>query len=470
MTKLSDGLGFALRGILGLSLGTVIGRALSTVGQLLLAFWLTPTEFGYWAAATSAISLLAGLANFGEVNAYLGGHGSTFRTVRRSTRWMNSGLMLLAAAVASAYMFADRPAIAWLAFIAAATIPITGDADLLYATGVKFGLYRRVVVSQILGGVAKILVGVVIAMTTNSAIAIAISTLVFYLVTDLFLVRGVSRASLSEGDGDFSVSHKSRATWAINSLAMSLPLQVGFLVAQFVATPQLLGLFYMTFQVTIGITSLVSGPLSRVSLATLGRMSGEPQLRTAVQLCGLFGAGMLIFASAASLALPLASPLIPEEWRAILPAVVVMFASMPVRMMGPVIDAYQQATNRWWQGTSFNLLDLIGTASASLFALTGDLLILVLAVSTWKILLALFRSMYVLRAVGWRRNAGVAVPAALGSILLCASTFAGAAGLWLIAMAFVIGATWCVLARPRPPRRRGRHVRPRGRDDAAVSM
>lgn len=424
---MTAGLGGAqsvLRGILGLSSGTIIARALATVGQLVLAFWLSPAEFGYWAAATSAISLLAGLANFGEVNAYLSGRGLTFRQVRRSTRLINWALVVAAAAVASAYFFADRPEVGVLALIAAVTIPLAGSSDLMYATGVKVRAYRAVVVTQIIAAVVKIVFGIAVAMTTGSAIAIAVSVLVFYMIMDFGLVRVVQRATVNEADPGDRVGLGSRFKWAANSVAMSLPLQIGFLVAQFLASPELLGLYYIAFQVTLGITGLVSAPLSRVSLSTLGQLVGAERLRLGLSLSNLFGLGMLVVASLLAVSLPLAEVVVPVEWRPAVPAIILMVASMPMRMMGPVVDAYQQATNRWWQSTTFNIIDMVGTAGAALFALTGDILLLVLAASLWKILLALGRMIFVFRAAGWAVLLRLLAPIALGSALICAIPFA----------------------------------------------
>lgn len=437
-----------LRGVLGLSFGTIIARALATVGQLVLAFWLSPQEFGYWAAATSAISLLAGLANFGEVNAYLSGRGLTFKQVRRSTRFINLGLALAAASVASAYFFADRPAVGILAVIAAITIPIAGGSDLMYATGVKVKAYRAVVTTQVVAAVAKIGFGITVAITTQSAIAIALSTLVFYAVMDIGLLRLAKRSTAEEPEPRERIAVSSRLTWAANSVAMSLPLQVGFLVAQFLASPELLGLYYIAFQVTLGITGLVSAPLSRVSLSSLGQLVGDARIVLALSLSNIFGLGMLVVAAVAAFSLPLGVEFLPVEWRPAIPAIILMMASMPMRMMSPVVDAYQQATNKWWQSTTFNVIDTLGTAAAAIFAVTGDLLLLVLATSVWKILLALGRSIFVFRAAGCKELLRVLTPTVLGSALLCLIPWtAGGKGAVLAALAIALAGCGLLLQR-----------------------
>jgi O-antigen/teichoic acid export membrane protein len=434
-----------LRGVAGLTVGTTITRGIAAGSQILLAFWLSPAEFGYWAAATSAIALLSGLANFGEVNAYLSGHGSNFRGVRRSTRLLNLGLTAAAAAVAAGYLFGDKPEVATLAFIAAFSIPFGGDAELMYSTGVKVKKYRAVVLAQVAGAISKLVVGVALAAATGSAIAIAVSTLVFFLVMDIGLLRVVKRETSHEVDEQKAAPLRSRITWAANSLSMTLPLQVGFLVAQFIASPALLGLYFFSFQVTLGISGLVAAPLARVSLSTLGAMAGEARQRMALRLSHYFGLGMLAVVALVSLLLPAFLPVVPADWAAAVPAVAILLASLPIRMIGPVVDAYQQATNKWWQGTAFNILDTLGTAAAALFALTGDILILVLAATVWKILLGVIRCAYVFRDSGSSTLIRLLGPALLGSILVVLIPFNAELGIWLACAAVLVALAWAAL-------------------------
>ena len=134
-----------LGGILRLSIGTAVARALAAIGQLLLAVWLTPTDFGYWAAATSIISVLTGMANFGEVNGYLSGQGGTFSQARRAILRVNAVLAGSGAIIAALYWLDGNVIVAALAAISALSIPLIGDAELMYSTGVKYKAYARVV-------------------------------------------------------------------------------------------------------------------------------------------------------------------------------------------------------------------------------------------------------------------------------------------------------------------------------------
>lgn len=459
-----------IRGILGLSVGTMLGRVLSTAGQFLLAFWLSPTEFGYWAAAISAISLLSGLANFGEVNAYLSGQGTTFRRVQKSTRFLNLGLAVVGVGVAGIYYFNGRHEVAALGLLAAITIPFAGRADLAYAVGVKYKAYKRAASSQVIGAIVKIAVGVAIAVLSGSAWAIAVSTLVFYLVAEICLWAYTRRVTAHESDPAQNPSLRSRLSWAANTISMTLPLYVGFLAAQFVASPEFLGLFYLAFQATVGITGLIAVPLSRVSLSTLGALIGRDRILTALRLSSVFGAGMLVVAAVLAGTLPLVEDLIPREWQNALPAVIIMFASMPARMMGPVADAFQQASGRWWQSTAFNLADAVGTAAVALLAVTGDLILVVTALSVWKISLALVRAVTIFRSAGWSRNVGNALPAALGGLCICAVPWLPDLRGLLVLAALVVAGAWLLLSKVGARRSRARHRLEKGSDPAQAEV
>ncbi len=411
--------------IAGLSIGTIFARILATLGQLLLVIWISPVEFGYWAAATSAISLVAGFTNFGQVNAYLSGGPASYSRVRKTTLNYNLVLTIVGTGIASLYLFSDRPYIALLAFIAAATIPFTGLGDLSYAVGVKHQAYRTVVVVQLLAAIAKIIVGISIAFFFQSAVALAISIIVFSAAMHFGLRRVVKLNELRDSGYDVRPKAPTQIMWAANSIATTLPLQVGFLVMQFLANAELLGLFYMSFQVTVGISGLVAAPLAKVSLSTLGGLQGRLRITTAMNLSAYFAHGMLIVSALVIFASPIMINYVPMEWRRAVPAVAVLMSSMPVRMMGPVVDSFQQATNRWWQSTGFNVADAVGTAGAAVLALTGDLMVVGTALTLWKIALASYRAFFVYRAAGIWWNLKLTCPILAGSTLLCLVPFVG---------------------------------------------
>ncbi|KSU55225.1 oligosaccharide flippase family protein [Microbacterium enclense] len=412
-----------LGGILRLSIGTAVARALAAIGQLLLAVWLTPTDFGYWAAATSIISVLTGLANFGEVNGYLSGQGGTFTQARRAILRVNAVLAGSGAIVAALYWLDGNVIVAALAAISALSIPLIGDAELMYSTGVKYKAYARVVGAQIVAAVAKITVGVLIAALFASPLAFAVSTVVFYLLMDALILRRVSSLTASEVEFARHVSARTRITWGVNSLFVTLPIQVGFIVAQFGASAEVLGLYFLAYQVSLGLSGLVSVPLARVALSSLARENPEQRVQLSMELCRLFVFAVSGLAALVSLITPFIGTVLGDEWTAAAPAVVILLASLAVRMMSPILDGLQQANNRWWQSTAFNAVDTIGTAAAALLSFTGDLLLLVSAVALWKVLFGLVRAAWLLRSARRGPLLATLLPALVMSLLIGGSSF-----------------------------------------------
>lgn len=422
-----------LGGILKLSVGTAVARALAAVGQLLLAVWLTPTDFGYWAAATSVISVLTGLANFGEVNGYLSGQGGTFTQARGAILRVNSVLAGSGAIIAALYWIDGNTMVAALAAVSALSIPLIGDAELMYSTGVKYKVYANVVTAQIIAAGAKILVGVVIAALFASPLAFAVSTVVFYVLMDVLILRRLPALTAAESESARSVARSTRFMWGVNSLFVTLPIQVGFIVAQFGASAEVLGLYFLAYQVSLGLSGLVSVPLARVALSSLSREAPERRVPLSMELCRLFVFAVSGLAALVSLLTPLMGSVLGEDWAAAAPAVVVLLASLAVRMMSPILDGLQQANNRWWQGTAFNAVDTVGTAVAALVSFTGDLLLLVSAVALWKVLFGLVRAAWLLRSARPLSLLGTLLPALVMSLLIGWASFLPQPG-WTIVL------------------------------------
>ncbi|GAA2582824.1 oligosaccharide flippase family protein [Microbacterium binotii] len=433
-----------IRGILGLSVGTVIVRAMAALSQILLAFWLSPEQFGYWAAAMSSISLVAGLTNAGEVNGYLSGKGHDLRTTLRSTVRINLVLTVVACGIALTYLFTGNTFVALLAAIAAVTIPFSGAADVSNAASVKAGKYRYLVAVQTVAAIVRLAFGVLVAALTGSAIALAISALTYFLVIEVGLFRVVRAALRVETPIEKRMPVSTRISWAANSLALTIPLQIGFFVAQFVASPALLGVFYLAYQITVGVAGFVAGPLGRVTLAQLGSLSDKPRLATAIRLSGIFGGGMLVLVIMALWFAPFIQPLLSAEWQAAIPTTIILLASLPARMMGPVVDAYQQATGKWWQGTMFNVVDALGTAAAALFAISGDVLILATAMAAWKIVFALVRAGLVYRSAGVSTLAALMLPLTIASGIVVTLPSLPDAEIWILAALSLATAGWTV--------------------------
>lgn len=388
-----------LRGVLSLSVGTAVTRALALFTQLILVIWLTPAEFGYWAAASSAMSIVTGLINFGEVNGYLANSGAAFKRTRRAILRMNALLVVAGLIISCAYLYYGDMRVAALALLITVSIPVQGDADLLYAAGVRSRQFGLLILAQSFGAVLKLVVAVAIAFWSESAMALAVSVLAYYIAVDLAILSRLRRMEPSSSIPAFEPRRTERFSWAINSFMMTLPLQAAYLVSQFLAEPEVLGVLYLSFQVTLGISGVISQPLARVALSAFASLQGARRAETAMGFMHVFSSGMLIVVTGGILVLPWAKPYINQEWVAAVPATLVLLVSLTPRIISPVIDGFQQSSGRWWQATSFNAVDAVGTGVAACTAVFGDVVLLAMSISVWKVLFGVSRFVVVMREI-----------------------------------------------------------------------
>lgn len=429
-----------VRGVLKLSLGSATAQSIAAVSQFALAFWLAPEQFGYWAAANSAVSLVSGFTNLGEVNAYLSGKRNSFTRVRRVTRRANVVLTVAGFGIAGYFAMGDVPELTILALIASLTIPVQGEADVLYAANIKASHLRRVVRSQMSAAIAKLIAGVGIAALTHSAVAIAVSTLLFFGVMAVLLGRHISLPTVHDG-GEWlasdEVTLKERLSWAANTAMMTAPSQVGFLIIHFVASSNLLGIYFLSYQVTTGLSGFIVMPLARSALSVMARTQGLARANLAFRLQGYFGSGVALVVIGIVLAGQLVTNMVPARWALAIPVIAILAASMPVRMMTPVVDAYQQADNRWWQATAFQAVDAVGTASVALIAISGDVLLLATGLSVWKIAFGASRMLIVFhRYPSVNRTIGALAPVSFGGLMIGALLTSGISA-WVCGLAAV---------------------------------
>ncbi|MEB2526487.1 oligosaccharide flippase family protein [Kocuria rosea] len=436
-----------MRGVLSLSLGTAVTRGLALCTQLLLVIWLAPAEFGYWAAASSAMSLVTGLVNFGEVSGYLANEGSMLKRARRAIWRLNTLLIIVGLGIAGAYLYSGETRVAALALLIAVSIPIQGDSDLMYAAGVRSGQFSLLIWSQSFGAVLKLVVAVAIALWSESALALAVSALAYYVALDTAILSRLRRNDPQPATPVYEPHRKQRFSWAVNSLMMTIPLQSAYLVTQFLAAPEVLGILYLAFQITLGISGVISQPLARVALSAFASLQGGDRAQTAMSFMNVFASGMLIIVACGILVLPWAEPYISPEWAVAIPATLTLLVSLTPRIVSPVIDGFQQSSGRWWQATSFNAVDAIGTGLAACTAVFGDVVLLAMSISVWKVLFGVSRFLIVMREVELASRALFAglllLTSALGFVSVTSEYISRSI---LGGLLIVFGAGWLLLA------------------------
>lgn len=379
-----------LRGVAQLSLGTALIRAVAGASQFVLAIWLVPEDFGHWAAAVSATAFVSALMNLGLVDGYLARQGLTFGRLIKQTTVANTSLGLIGLLIAGVYQLSGQSTVAWLVVIAAMNIPLTGLSEVLIARRLRHRRYRAIVTSQAIAAALKLGAGAAIAALTHSPLAIGLSTVIFSLVIVAFLSPRLGVET--EPEDETGYRPRARYKWASNALATKLTLNLGFFVAQFLTSAEVLGVYYLSFQAVLAVSGVVAPPLKKVALNSLAAAAESRRASIAQNLSVLVNASTVAACATIGLAAPFLVPYVPPAWESAIPAALIFLSILPSRMLSPIIDAYQQARDDWWRSTRFHILDGFVVCLAALSAATGDVMLIAMTVCTSRLALMSIRT------------------------------------------------------------------------------
>lgn len=382
---------------------------MSALSQFLLVAWLTPVDFGLFAAANAALIVIVALTNLGEVNAFLTGAVPRHEDLIRTTRSVNAFLALAGCFVAFVFYSAGSSNLALMISLVALTIPLTGGALAWNAVAIRRMSLRVAILGQFAGAVAKLLAGVSIAAATGSAFALPLALATGALAntgTTRWLLRATTEPPESAPDGAHERSRFDRARWGAQSLVQYFGAQSDYLVIATVASPHLLGIYFLAYQATVGVSALVSGPLMKSGLVELGRSKGA-DLAVAKSLGLQTSVYVVALSALAGACVMAASPHFPGAWSAAGAPLVMLLGSLTGRLLTPVLEAQLLAAGEVGRSFWVNGADIIGTALAAVIIVTGDVLLVALAVSIWKVTVAGLRCL----AVFGFRGLLVALPA-----------------------------------------------------------
>lgn len=419
-----------LKSVSGVASGNAASRVIAAVSQLILCVWLSPAEFGYWAAAVSTTALISGLTNWGDVNGYLSGRIRSARSIHRRLFVGNLALGLVGGAIAALYLLFGGGTVGLLILLIAISVPLAGEADFRHAVAIKTRNHRAAIVAPFAAAIVKLSVGVALATISHSAWALAASFCAYHVAMILCLrsVFDADRVPDSSTGGYCAVSLGERAVWAVNAWSVRLPLHSAILVCQFLAGPEMLGILYLSFQATIGISGLIAVPLGRVTLANLATLERQTRDVVTARLGMILTAVVVIVVGVVVYGCRTVVPVLSGEWRSAAAVIAILSASLPARIVTPLVDARQMANGEFRQGTVLNLVDAAGTAIAALTCLSGDPLIVAVALAAWKVV---FCSVRLVVVVGLMTLVGIVIPSAsiatttIAGVLLAKHGFVG---------------------------------------------
>lgn len=445
-----------------LSLGTFAVQAMSAVGQFVLAVWLQPLEYGYWATATSVLAVVSGLVNLGEVGGYLADPRASLRRASRFVLRVNALLAVVGFSLAAAFLWSGATVVGMLVLLASVNLVLLGEGNLLYAAFVKSGRRGVLVLAQLVAAAARLSVGILVAWTTSSAIAFALSMLAYTAVLVIVLRVVTGPPAEPSPTAQLVLPWRRRAAWAGQSVSQMMAGQTDYLVISALGDPVLLGLYFFSYQVTVALSAVLMVPLSRSALSDLATRGGRERETVACQLLlyTLVAVGAVCAVLAALM--PVAAALLPAEWRPAVPLVVLLLGSMPARFVAPITDALQMARGRWWLVTRVNVLDAVGTGVAGLTALTGQILLLGSVIVVWKVVMGVLRIGATLPSIAVGRRLAMAAMTVLYASCLAIAAADAARFAYLgpvvaatVAAALLIGRPSRPAHRPRAERRVG---------------
>lgn len=380
------------------SIGSLVVQAGGVLGQFLYAIWLTPADFGLWATASASVALVGSLINAGEANGYLAGRSIGISGPFRRATAFNYVLAAVGFLVAISYaVFVDMDVAVLIALLACG-LPLRGRGAMLIAVFIKTRNQSRLISYQMVGTLARLLMGICVAAIWHSPLALALAYVTYSLVLVVLGHMWLTKTAphLKSIRSDEAGSRTVRIDRGVHQFSQTLPHQIGYLTASIFASAQLLGLYFFAYQATSAISGVMASPLSKATMAELSKVDHNERVplvwRFLVLMVGIVG---LLVAIAGFILEPL-SDLIGERWQDVLAPLVILLASLPARFVLPITEALYMVNARWRQSISINLVDTCGislSAIVALVTLDGDVVVLAAAITLWKTVFGNFRAL-----------------------------------------------------------------------------
>lgn len=393
--------GSIVKGAASVTTGTVFVQLGGSLGQFVYAFWLTPEDFGVWATASASVALLGAFMNAGEANGYLAGGSFGLRGVLRNALRINAVLALIALGLSAVYCAAGNVKVAFLVLMLAVSLPLQGRASMFVAAFIKTRLHTELVLAQVLATLLRLSVGIAAAAIWHSPIALALALLAnssaMVVLTHLQARRRAPE--ILEVASEPASPWRLRIDRAIHQFSQTLPTQIDYLVVSLVATPQLLGLYFLAYQASAAISGLVAAPLSKTAMAELSRIpSDERFLVVGRLLLGILGVAGLLAAIGGFLALG-AREVLPGRWVDVVAPFAILLASVPARFMAPISESLNMVNGKWRRSSVINGIDTCGTALMAVSAVTGSVVVVSICIALWKGLFGCGRVLMALRGL-----------------------------------------------------------------------
>jgi O-antigen/teichoic acid export membrane protein len=271
-------------GFVWLMAQTVGSKVVGLVGQIMLAWLLTPDDFGLWGSVTIIIGF-SGLIQQAGLRETLIHRQRTYHLWANSAFWMSAGLGLVGAALTAALawpaaMFFHEPRLLGLLLVLAATAPLMSldtVAEAKLQNQMRFGLLAGVNWGVALAQLGLTLMFALLLPREYRAYSFVLPRPFIALSRLAILWRAARppvrwRPEVRRWKYMFSDS----ATLFTSNLFLMLQWQGDYIVLKRMYEAAVLGIYFLAFNLSIQTMQLFTGNLTGVLFPALSKLQGDP--------------------------------------------------------------------------------------------------------------------------------------------------------------------------------------------------
>lgn len=174
----------------------------------------------------------------------------------------------------------------------------------------------------------------------------------------------------------------------ISALSIALIQKGDYLVLSAMTTPEMLGVYFFGFQLTVALSSFLTTPLSQIFMPSLAKLNNEPPRQIQAYERSLKAISLVSYPVCFGGVL-LAGPAIHFIWNgkwddAIIVTQLLLLV-LPIRFLSPLGRALLEARGKWKTAAFLLMLDGAGTAMSAYWgARQGSLFSIVATIALWR--------------------------------------------------------------------------------------
>lgn len=412
----------ALQGIARFGAVVVATRMMSFCAQIVLGWILVPADFGAYAVALSATSLVFAFRELGisRLLAQRPAEAATLHHAAMRTAIAANGALALLAVIltwAGAGLLSGQTVKCVL--LLAASLIVAAPATVYQARLAAAGEFRALARLSAASAMGRYAVMVVAALMGGAGVSFAYGALAAAICDTLFAWAGFLRMRVRTGErgGEFvsrsqtGINARSFARsiarpgfWVgVTTFAIALQTQGDNLIIGWASSAEELGIYFFSYQLTVAVSSLFTVGFYTVLLPTLSSAQSGAARQNAVEgalrTAAVFGPVAGVFAA---YALPvLITAVWGARWASAARPAEILAVTVGARLLTPVAMAVYQAEGKWQAGAYISLADgFVIMVAAFVGAGLGDVGTIALSVGIARSVLAVSEALLAVRAVG----------------------------------------------------------------------